>query len=68
MAALEEAAQVMRDITGAEDVNIWGACSGGITTSALVARLAARRSRKVHCATIAVCVLDMAMAQDTTDE
>jgi polyhydroxyalkanoate synthase len=66
VAALEEAADVMRDITGAEDVNIWGACSGGITTSALVGRLAARGSRKVHCATIAVCVLDMAMAQDTT--
>ena len=66
VAALEEAADVMREITGAEDVNIWGACSGGITTSALLARLAARESRKVHCATIAVCVLDMAMAQDTT--
>ena len=66
VAALEEAADVMRGITGAEDVNIWGACSGGITTSALLARLAARESRKVHCATIAVCVLDMAMAQDTT--
>ena len=66
VAALEEAADVMRGITGAEDVNIWGACSGGITTSALLARLAERGSRKVHCATIAVCVLDMAMAQDTT--
>jgi polyhydroxyalkanoate synthase len=31
--ALEEAADVIREITGAEDVNIWGACSG-ITTSA----------------------------------
>jgi polyhydroxyalkanoate synthase len=64
--ALEEAADAMRAITGAEDVNIWGACSGGITTSALLAHLAARGSRKVHSATVAVCVLDMAAAQDTT--
>ena len=56
----------MRAITGAEDVNIWGACSGGITTSALLAHLAARGSRKVHSATLAVCVLDMQVAQDTT--
>jgi polyhydroxyalkanoate synthase subunit PhaC len=64
--ALEEAADAMRAITGAEDVNIWGACSGGITTSALLAHLAARGSRKVHSATLAVCVLDMQVAQDTT--
>jgi polyhydroxyalkanoate synthase len=64
--ALEEAADVMRAITGSDDVNIWGACSGGITTSALLAHLAARGSRKVHSATLAVCVLDMQVAQDTT--
>ena len=64
--ALEEAADVMRSITGAEDINIWGSCSGGITTSAFLAHLAARGSRKVHSATIAVCVLDMAVAQSST--
>jgi polyhydroxyalkanoate synthase subunit PhaC len=64
--ALEEAVDVMRAITGADDVNIWGACSGGITTSALLAHLAARGSRKAHSATLAVCVLDMQVAQDTT--
>jgi len=64
--ALEEAVDVMRDITGSEDVNIWGSCSGGITTSAFLANLAARGEAKVHSATIAVCLLDMAVAQDTT--
>jgi polyhydroxyalkanoate synthase len=64
--ALEEAADAMRDISGADDINIWGACSGGITTSALLAHLAARGSTKVNSATLAVCVLDMAAAQDTT--
>ncbi len=64
--ALEQAVDAVREITGAEDVNLWGACSGGITTSAFLANLAARGERKVHSATIAVCVLDMAVAQSTT--
>jgi polyhydroxyalkanoate synthase subunit PhaC len=64
--ALEEAVDVMRDITGSDDVNIWGSCSGGITTSAFLAHLAARGERKVHSATVAVCVLDMTVAQNTT--
>jgi polyhydroxyalkanoate synthase subunit PhaC len=64
--ALEDAADVMRDITGSEDINIWGSCSGGITTSAFLGNLAARGERKVHSATVAVCVLDMAVTQDTT--
>ncbi|MBV8823374.1 MAG: alpha/beta fold hydrolase [Bradyrhizobiaceae bacterium] len=63
---LEEAVDAMREITGSEDVNIWGSCSGGITTSAFLANLAARGETKVHSATIAVCLLDMAVAQDTT--
>ena len=66
VAALEEAADAMRDITGAGEVNIWGSCSGGITTSAFLAHLAARGERKIHSATVAVCVLDMAVAQAST--
>src|SRR6516165_9968337 len=64
--ALEEAVDVIRDITGSEDVNIWGSCSGGITMSAFLANLAARGERKVHSATVAVCVLDMDAAKTTT--
>src|SRR5215831_2390028 len=64
--ALEEAVDVMREITGSNDVNIWGSCSGGITMSAFLAHLAARGERKVHSATVAVCLLDMAATQSTT--
>jgi polyhydroxyalkanoate synthase len=64
--AMENAVDVMREISGSADVNVWGSCSGGITTSAFLAHLAARREPKVHSATIAVCVLDMAVAQATT--
>src|SRR5262245_13601583 len=66
VAALEEPVDAMREITGSADVNIWGSCSGGITMSAFLANLAARGESKVHSATVAVCVLDMAVAQDTT--
>ncbi|HEY4736235.1 MAG TPA: alpha/beta fold hydrolase, partial [Xanthobacteraceae bacterium] len=45
---------------------IWGSCSGGITTSAFLAHLAARGEAKVHSATVAVCLLDMAATQNTT--
>ena len=64
--ALEEAVDAMREVTGSADVNIWGSCSGGITMSAFLANLAARGESKVHSATVAVCVLDMAVAQNTT--
>jgi polyhydroxyalkanoate synthase subunit PhaC len=64
--ALEDAVDAMRHITGSKDVNIWGSCSGGITTSAFLANLAARGAPKVHSATVAVCVLDMEVAQRTT--
>jgi polyhydroxyalkanoate synthase len=57
---------VIRDITGSKDVNIWGSCSGGITTSAFLAHLAARGETKVHSATVAVCLLDMAVTHKTT--
>ncbi|MBO0717758.1 MAG: alpha/beta fold hydrolase, partial [Rhizobiales bacterium] len=66
IAALEQAVDAMREITGCDDVNIWGSCSGGITTSAFLAHLAARGEAKVSSATVAVCLLDVTMAQNTT--
>jgi polyhydroxyalkanoate synthase len=66
VAGLEQAVDAMRVITGSKDVNIWGSCSGGITTSAFLAHIAARGEAKVHSATVAVCLLDMAVTQNTT--
>jgi len=64
--AIEEAVDAMREITGSPDVNVWGACSGGITLTAFLGYLAARRERKVHAVTLAVCVLDMSTIHQTT--
>ena len=58
VAALLEAIEVMRDITGSEDVNLHGACSGAMTVSALLGHLAAKRERLVNAATLMVAVLD----------
>ena len=66
VAALEQAIDAMREVSGAADVNVFGACSGGITPTALLAWLAAVDRRKVRSATLAVCVLDTAAARDTT--
>ncbi len=64
--ALEQAVDAVREIAGSRDVNLFGACSGGITLSALLGFLAAGRARKVHSATLAVCVLDMSAVRSTT--
>jgi polyhydroxyalkanoate synthase len=64
--ALEQAVDAMRTITGSPDVNVLGACSGGITLTALLGLLAARSERKVRSATLAVCVLDTSAVRNST--
>jgi polyhydroxyalkanoate synthase subunit PhaC len=64
--ALEQAVDAVCDIAGVTDVNLWGACSGGITLTAFLAYLAAVGRRKVHAATLAVCVLDTLAVRKTT--
>jgi len=64
--ALEQAVDAICEITGSADVNVWGACSGGITLTAFLAWLAAVGRRKVHAATLAVCVLDTSGVRKTT--
>src|ERR1700730_18574078 len=66
VAAMQHAVDVSRAVARSADVNIWVSCSGGIVTSAFLANLAARGEAKFHSATVAVCVLDMAVAQNTT--
>jgi polyhydroxyalkanoate synthase len=56
--ALLQAIDAVRDVTGTDDVNLHGACSGAITLVALLGHLAARRQRLVHAVTLMVAVLD----------
>ncbi|HTR05258.1 MAG TPA: alpha/beta fold hydrolase [Paraburkholderia sp.] len=58
VAALAEAIAAVRDITGSDDVNLHGACSGAMTISALLGHLANCGEKTVHAATLMVAVLD----------
>lgn len=58
VAALVEAIAAIRDITGSDDVNLHGACSGAMTISALLGHLASRGEKTVNAATLMVAVLD----------
>ena len=59
VAAVEEAMNVCRSITGSRDVNLLGACAGGLTIAALQGHLQAKRQmRRVHSATYLVSLLD----------
>ena len=56
--ALLQAIGAVRDITGADDVNLHGACSGAMTMAALLGHLAAKKEHLVNAATLMVAVLD----------
>jgi polyhydroxyalkanoate synthase len=57
--ALEEGLDACRAITGSKEVNLMGACAGGLTIAALQGHLQARRQlRKVSSATYLVSLLD----------
>lgn len=58
VAALLEAIDAVREITGADDVNLHGACSGAMTMAALLGHLAATDRPLVHAATMMVAVMD----------
>jgi len=58
IAAIEEAIDVVREITGARDVNLEGGCIAGMEVAALLADLAGRGERKVHSATLMVTMFD----------
>ncbi|MGU2529818.1 class II poly(R)-hydroxyalkanoic acid synthase [Pseudomonas aeruginosa] len=56
--ALKEAIEVVLSITGSKDLNLLGACSGGITTATLVGHYVASGEKKVNAFTQLVSVLD----------
>lgn len=58
VAAILEATDVVRAITGNADLNTMGFCAGGITMTALLGYLTASGDRRVHSATYAVTLLD----------
>ncbi|KFE52833.1 class II poly(R)-hydroxyalkanoic acid synthase [Pseudomonas syringae] len=65
--AAEEALNVCRAITGAREVNLVGACAGGLTIAALQGHLQAKRQlRRVSSATYMVSLLDSQIESPAT--
>ncbi|TWP49460.1 alpha/beta fold hydrolase [Lentzea tibetensis] len=60
LTATEEAIDAVRAITKSPDVNLTGACSGGITAVSLAAHLTARGKPVINSLTLLVSVFDMA--------
>ncbi|HEY1998693.1 alpha/beta fold hydrolase [Paraburkholderia sp.] len=58
VSALLEAITAVREITGCDDVNLHGACSGAMTIAALLGHLASRGDKTVNATTLMVAVLD----------
>ena len=52
------ALDVVADITGNEDANLFGACAGGLTSALMLAHLAAHGEHRVHSATFAISMID----------
>jgi polyhydroxyalkanoate synthase len=63
VAALDEAVDVAREVTGSDDISMMGSCSGGITSTAYFATLGSA-AEKIRNMVLAVCLLD----PNTADE
>jgi polyhydroxyalkanoate synthase subunit PhaC len=66
VAALDEAVDAVREISGCEDISMMGSCSGGITSTAYFATLANAVEKKIRNLVLAVCLLDPSSAEETT--
>jgi polyhydroxyalkanoate synthase subunit PhaC len=61
LAAILEAIDAVRAITGSGEVNVMGACAGGISVALLLRQLTSARDARVHSATFMVSALDGGM-------
>jgi polyhydroxyalkanoate synthase len=66
VAALDEAVDAAREISGSADISMMGACSGGITSSAYYATLGSAAEDKIKNLVLAVCLLDPNSADEST--
>jgi polyhydroxyalkanoate synthase subunit PhaC len=66
VAALDEAVDAAREISGSEDVSMMGSCSGGITSTAYLATLGSATEKKIKNLVLAVCLLDPNSAEEST--
>ena len=58
--AVERVIDVVREISGSDDVNLLSLCAGGILTAGVLSHLAAQRDSRVRSASFGVTLLDFA--------
>ncbi len=63
--ALEQATEVVCEVADSDNLNMLGACSGGITAATLTAYLAARDTPRINSFSLMVSVLDAGATGDT---
>lgn len=66
IAALDRASEVACEVAKCEDLNIVGACSGGLTAALLMSYWAAKDIKRANSFTLLVAVLDIEGAKDTS--
>lgn len=64
VAALDEAVDAVREISGSADISMMGSCSGGITSTAYFATLGST-AEKIKNLVLAVCLLDPNSAEES---
>ncbi|MET4091052.1 alpha/beta fold hydrolase [Bradyrhizobium sp. S3.5.5] len=65
VAALDEAVDAAREISGSDDISMMGSCSGGITSTAYFATLGSAAESKIKNLVLAVCLLDPNSAEES---
>ncbi|VIO68116.1 Poly(3-hydroxyalkanoate) polymerase subunit PhaC [Bradyrhizobium ivorense] len=65
VAALDEAVDAAREISGSDDISMMGSCSGGITSTAYFATLGSAAEQKIRNLVLAVCLLDPNSADES---
>src|ERR1700757_4091819 len=65
VAALDEAVDAVREISGSEDISMMGSCSGGITSTAYFSTLGSAAEKKIKNLALAVCLLDPNSAEES---
>jgi polyhydroxyalkanoate synthase subunit PhaC len=65
VAAVDEAVDAAREISGSEDISLMGSCSGGITSTAYFATLGSAAEKKIKNLVLAVCLLDPNSAEES---
>src|SRR6201987_2765000 len=65
VAALDEAVDATREISGSRDSSMMGSCSGGIPSTAYFATLANAAEKKIRNLVLAVCLLDPNSAEES---